>query len=157
MFHFVGYNDSREKLKKFESNVREGRKEKKNCRQFGAQTRFRNDRLGSTNDLITANLALSWNPRNEGGNSRWLDLERHHELLSASGLPGSIIRFCSFITSARNTMTPRFCLSQTESYTPGTSIYIPCYSAKRKRGVSWRRVAPVVRCDTVQTFSLSRG
>lgn len=99
-----------------------------------AQTRFRNDRLRSTNDLITANLALSWNPRNEGGNSvAWPGTSPRITKRVRSSR--SIIRFCSFITSARNTMTPRFYLSRTELYVGYTSIYTELFGKEEKRGV----------------------
>lgn len=83
---------------------------------------------------------------------RRLDPKRQHELRSASGLPVSIIRFCSFIASA--TMTPRFYLSYSMPYTRYNHLL--CGVERERRGMSSRRVAPVVRRDTVQTFSLSR-
>lgn len=113
------------------------------------QTRFwKDDRSAPTNDLIAANLPLSWSPRARV-EIQWLDLERQYELLSASGLPGLL--FASALLSRAQQWPLPFYLSRSTGYKQ-----LLCFG-KRKRGVSSRRVAPVARCDTVQTFSLSRG
>lgn len=53
-------------------------------------------------------------------------------------------------------MTPHTFTSLEARYTPGATIS-SATGGGGQGGVSWRRVAPVARRDTVQTFSLSRG